>query len=91
MKYTVQWSRRALDAVVRYWLPATSTDRREITKATAAIDRLLKNDPNHEGESREPGERILFIDPLIVTVSVDDSNRIVRILNVRRNKRGRQR
>ena len=89
MKYRIDWSQRALDAAARYWLNVPHDMRAKITKATAMTDRVLTIDPENEGESRTGDERILFMSPLIVTFAVDNLNRVVQILNIRRDKRGR--
>jgi hypothetical protein len=63
--------------------------RAQITKAAAMTDRVLRIDPENEGESRAGDGRILFMSSLIVTFAVDNLNRVVQILNIRRDKRGR--
>ena len=86
MSYTVRWSRRALDALAEIWL-ANPGQRAEINQAAASIDRLLRVNPEEQGESRDNDRRILFMPPLVVIFRVDDANRTVRILRIRRLRR----
>jgi hypothetical protein len=85
VKFTVRWSRRALDALTQLWLDEP-TQRSAITQATATIDLLLQSDPDQRGESRDDDRRILFVPPLIVIFSVDTDHRVVRVLNARHLK-----
>ena len=86
MKYTVQWSRRAVDALAQFWLDNT-VQRTEITQATATIDQLLQFNPDEQGESRDDGRRILFVPPLVVIFRVNTEHNMVRVLNVGQLKR----
>lgn len=86
MKYTVQWSRRALDAVAQLWLD-NSDQRAEITQATATVDRILLMNPHEQGESRADDRRILFVPPLVVIFRAQADHNLVRVLNVRHLKR----
>jgi hypothetical protein len=88
VKFTVQWSRRALDAVTQLWLDNTN-QRAEFTQATATIDQLLQFDPHQQGESRDDKRRVLFVPPLVVIFSVDIDRKLVRVLSARQLKRRR--
>jgi plasmid stabilization system protein ParE len=86
VKYTIHWSRQALDAVAQLWLD-NPAQQAEITEATAAVDQLLQYDPHERGESRDDGRRIVFVPPLAVIFHVDAGQNLVRILTVRHLKR----
>jgi plasmid stabilization system protein ParE len=86
VSYAVRWSRRALDALAEIWL-ANPAERAEISRLAASIDRMLRVNPAERGESREGDRRILFMLPLVVIFSVDNENRIVRILRIRHVRR----
>jgi hypothetical protein len=86
VKFTVQWSRRALDAVAQLWLD-NPDGRAEITNATTATDQLLKFDPGEKGESRGGDRRILFVPPLVVIFRVDSNTTTVRVLDARHLRR----
>jgi hypothetical protein len=53
--FQVDWKKSALDELTEIWLKADSTQRLEITRASASIEQLLKFDPNNVGESRPNG------------------------------------
>lgn len=86
MTYSVRWSRQALEFLADIWL-ANPDARDEITQAADGVDRLLRTAPDEQGESRDNDRRILFIPPLVVIYRVDESNRTVRILQIRRIRR----
>ena len=50
MKYSVRWSRRAINSVAQAWLDHP-LERSAITEAVAAADELLAIDPVNQGES----------------------------------------
>ena len=64
MMFRVEWLQSALDDLASVWVQAESALRRAITTAANSIDPQLRNDPEQQGESREDGERVLFIPPL---------------------------
>ena len=86
MKFTVEWSRRALDAIAKLWLDH-SDQRSAITQAIATIDQLLQFAPENQGESRDDDRRILFVPPLVVIFRVDIDRQLARILDARHLKR----
>jgi hypothetical protein len=75
-----------LDTLAALWLEAPA-DRAAITAATALTDRLLQENPQEQGESREGNERILFAPPLVVNFTVNEARRTVRVVNLRHLKR----
>ena len=80
MSHTVIWVAAAARRLASLW--NNSTRRQEITAASDEIDRLLRRDPENQGESREDDLRILLVPPLGVTFKVDSPNRIVHVLDV---------
>jgi hypothetical protein len=82
VKYSVRWSREALDALTEIWLENPG-QRDDIRRAAARIDRILVVNPDEQGESRGDARRILIESPLVVNFVVDDVRYIVRVLKVR--------
>ncbi len=82
MKYRVEWYPIALDDLARIWTAADSNHRREITVAARDVDRLLRTDPETQGESRDAGRRSAFVGPLVLTVRVVSEDQVVRVLRV---------
>lgn len=87
MTYNVRWSRRSLDVLAEIWVDSSSEERAAITQTSAAVDRLLQSNPHEQGESRSADRRVLIALPLILTYSIDEPRRIVRVLNVRQMRR----
>ncbi len=85
MIFTVAWTPDAVTELAGIWLAAS--DREQVTQAAAEIDRLLRTDPQNEGESRDAKTRILFVGPLGVDFEVVDDDRIVYVLSVWRTER----
>jgi hypothetical protein len=86
VRYTISWSRRALDAMARAWLDHPE-NRTAIAEAVNTADDLFSIDPVNQGEFREESRRVVFIGPLVLTISVDVSKHVVRVLNVRHPQR----
>ncbi len=80
MKYTVVWIPSAEQDLAELWLIAT--DRAAVTQAANEIDRLLRHDPEQQGESRSDGVRVLLVAPLGVQFEVLSDDRLVRVLHV---------
>jgi hypothetical protein len=80
--YRVLWARAALNNLAAAWTNADSAGRQAITAATTVIDRLLSDDPENQGESRNERDRIFFARPLGVTYRVYPSQRVVRVLQL---------
>lgn len=80
MKYTVVWKPEAEEELARMWNEAQ--DRRELTAAANAIDRLLRTSPQDQGESRSGATRIMFVHPLGVIYDVEEQDRLVSVLSV---------
>jgi len=80
MRYRVAWVRAAEGDLADLWLDPSS--RQAVGNAANEIDRRLQDNPEHEGESRPLGRRILFVAPLAVTFRVYPDDRMVRVLEV---------
>lgn len=80
MTFTVLWSLNAESRLANVWLHAP--DRRAVSAAADAIDRLLRNNAQDAGESREGNRRIIHEPPLGVIVSVSIPEQIVLVLDV---------
>ena len=79
MRLTVTWHPSASDELAEIWLGAT--DRAAVTEAAATVDRLLAEDPQTKGEEFY-GDRLLVVSPLAITFSVNETDRIVQVLQV---------
>lgn len=80
--FQVRWERSALDELTTLWLGANSAMRAAITAATHALDEHLQTDPLHDSESREGGDRVLFIFPLGIRFAVEDEQHLVSVFQV---------
>jgi hypothetical protein len=80
MSYTVEWLPDAEQELAAIWLGAA--DHTAVTSAAHRIDTRLLADPEHEGESRSLGQRILFDKPLGVLYQVDAGRRHVDVIHV---------
>jgi plasmid stabilization system protein ParE len=81
MKYTVVWKPSARQRLADVWIAAH--DRGAVTSAADVIDRVLRDDPSEEGESRGGAARILIVPPLAVVYDVREEDRLVEVLSVR--------
>ena len=82
MGFTVVWRPSAEAQLAQIWLEAS--DRLSVTNAANAIDQELHHSPRTIGESRSEGRRVVIIRPLAVYFGIDDEDRIVRVLSVRK-------
>jgi plasmid stabilization system protein ParE len=80
VSFTVVWKPEAERRLATIWTDAT--DRNAVTRAAGAIDKALKNDPEHLGESRGYGRQIWLEDPLGVVFRVSPPDRMVTVLTV---------
>ena len=80
--FRVDWAQSALNELAGLWTQADSAMRQAITAASQQIHQRLESDPLNEGESREGGQRILFVFPLGVLFEVDQQQAVVRVLQV---------
>lgn len=82
MRYTVVWLPAAKAQLARLWMQAS--DRQAVSDSADRIDGALKDDPDKKGSLLGP----LYVfhgDTLSVLYSVDDGDRMVRVMQVRRN------
>jgi plasmid stabilization system protein ParE len=77
MSFTVIWRPTAQQRLARLWID--SSDRQAVTAAANDIDRFLKHDPLHHGESRFGSTRLLIHRPLAVYYDVSEDDRIVTV------------
>jgi plasmid stabilization system protein ParE len=82
MKYHVVWRPTAENQLAEIWTDAA--DQPDVTRAADRIDALLAYSPGTVGESRTPGERVLFEPPLAVTFEVVEDDKRVNVLRVTR-------
>lgn len=82
MSYRNDWHPDAFDtmqAIIR-----NHPDYKDyLAGALRELSQALSTNPNDTGESRGGNDRIVFVDPLVVTFRVLDADRRVRILSVR--------
>lgn len=81
MRYTVIWLKDAEIELTEIW--NDTRDRKEVSKASREIDRLLANDAGRRGKPLQEGLRALDIAPLRVIFSVKEEDRIVEVAFVR--------
>jgi hypothetical protein len=62
------------------WIRAD--DRNAVAQAADALDNALARDPSTQGESRQPGVRVTFAEPLGINFEVNHDDRQVRVLAV---------
>ena len=82
-RFTVVWSEPAQNRLATIWIGAP--DRNAVTAAANAIDAALASDPADKGTPVHEGLRAITIPPLHVLFSVDEPDRLVRIVSVRTN------
>lgn len=85
--FFVEWRESALSQLTAEWTQADSRLRAAITAATHHVEQRFSQMPDREGESREPGTRVLIIHPLTVTFHVNVRTNRVLISGVRVNRR----
>ena len=80
--YVVEWISEALRDLARMWVDADPRKRARITAAVALLDRLMRQAPLEQGESRDGADRIAFAAPLGISFEVDETRRRVTVLSV---------
>ena len=85
MRFTVVWNPSAESQLAEIWLK--SNDRAGVSHAANAIEHELGRSPRTVGESRFGDRRVAIVLPLAVHFTVDDADRIVRVLSVRQVER----
>jgi hypothetical protein len=81
IRYTVTYTRDALQALARLWL--SSFDRRAVTQACDAVDQVLRDDPSSQGYLFGSRLRQVIVEPLFVEFTVNEDDRMVTIWSVR--------
>jgi hypothetical protein len=76
--FEVFWAAHALNQLADVWTRAA--DRAAVTDASYVIDSALARDPEHEGESREDPERVVFHAPLGVRYHIDSAAKLVTVI-----------
>jgi hypothetical protein len=83
MKFTVVWVPPAEGHLANLWMQAP--DQQAVADSANRIDRELRHDADKKGVPFGPF-RAYFDDPLSVLYKVDSDDRMVRVIQVRRNK-----
>jgi plasmid stabilization system protein ParE len=82
MNFTVVWNPSAESRLAEIWVE--TSDRAGVSLAANAIDLELRHTPQIVGESRSGQRRVAIVPPLAVYFRVDEADRIVRVLSVRK-------
>jgi len=77
----VTWKPATKDQLAEIWINAP--DRAAVSAAANAIDRLLRDNAENEGEARGGISRTLIVEPLIVAYDVHELDRRVDVLSIR--------
>jgi hypothetical protein len=85
--FRIDWIDLALSNLADGWLSADSRLRADITSAAEEIERRLQRAPDIVGEGREPGTRVLIVNPLTVNYHVNVRTKTVLISGVRVSQR----
>ena len=85
MRFTVVWSPAAEQDLTEIWLRADN--RNAVTAAVHQLETEIARDPDEQGESRQPGIRVTFADPLGINFEIGPADRQVRVLAVWRTDR----
>ena len=82
--FTVIWKHVALDTLADIVVSLDRPTREPLVRAVDGFNHRLGNDPMIEGESRDGIYRVTFVDLLFVRFSVEEDERIVRVLELKR-------
>lgn len=88
--FHLEWRDEAVADLSEGWLNADSQLRADITATIHEIERRLLRAPDRAGESREPGTRVLILNPLTVWFRVNSRMKSVLISGVRVYRRRKQ-
>lgn len=77
------WHEQALDELADLWVRITPAERNLVEAAVDRVNRLLRDDPWPQGESRAGDERVLVVDPLTVWFDIPAGAAYGRVLHVR--------
>jgi hypothetical protein len=81
-RYTLVWHASAQDELAQLWINAR--DRNAVTTAAHVIDVELSQDAATKGVEVGEGLRAFFAPPLRVLFTVDEGDRVVEVVRVRR-------
>jgi hypothetical protein len=81
-RYTVVWFGSALDELAELW--STARDRNAVTAATHIIDVQLSQDAMTKGVEVSEGLRAFFVPPLRILFTVDEDDRLVEVVRIKR-------
>jgi hypothetical protein len=81
-RYTVVWLESAQDELAELWTIAR--DRNAVTAAAHIIDVELSHDAATKGVEVSEGLRALSAPPLRILFTVDEGDRLVEVVRVRR-------
>ena len=81
-RYTVVWHRSTQDELAEIWTIAR--DRNAVTAAAHIIDVELSHDAATKGVEVSEGLRAFFAPPLRILFTVDEGERLVEVVRVRR-------
>ena len=82
IRYTVVWSRAALQRLAELWVDNPAV-RQDITKASDEIEAELAKRPLAIGESISPLARLVVRPPIAVLYRVVDDDRQVRVIHLK--------
>jgi hypothetical protein len=80
MIHTVVWRPSAVAQLAQLWVE--SANRAELTVAVDNVERLLRDDPHGQGESRAARTRIVILRPIVIRYSISESDRLVEVITV---------
>jgi hypothetical protein len=79
-QYTVTAVSGVEDDLARIWINAPN--RIAVSEASNTIDRVLKTDPQQQGQDAGEGLRQLIVPPLIAKFTVNEDDRLVTIWSI---------
>ena len=85
--YDVRWLPESRQALADLWVATPQDDRDILADAVDDINRLLRDRPYDQGESRDPGFRFMIHGPLALRYAIDPSANVVYITRVSASRR----
>ena len=82
MNFTIVWKSTVLDRLADFYVASSDAARQRMARGVENLNRRLAQDPLDVGESRHGGYRVAFPPLLMVTFSVDESSRTVRVVHI---------
>jgi hypothetical protein len=77
MIFTVVWQPDSQNDLANLWI--TANDRAALTSAADTIERLLRQNPFENSESRAGNSRLMFVPPLAAAYEVKEEDRLVTV------------